>query len=326
MLGPIILFIAAFTGTLSIPISIIFLLFYGVFVITVVIGDKIIQHREKKKENAIHMKLLEDANTNTLPGDSIEMEEAQNFLITEDIGENAKINKSRRGTSKDMDDKEETSMILDDSGKIDKNLNEDHFSQPDDTTEDDDNHFLQQKSEFKLSIDRTKHRLVWSMVKMKRFLHKSVKSEDLWQEMNMFQKVVYLVIDLPFDFIRRMTIPPGSSDAWDRRFACVTPVLSVVCFFLATGMIDFTGPPPFYFWILLGIGLILSIIIWFTTKQQHAPRRFILIYALFAFIMSIVWIYWAANVLVDVLNLFWSHVWNQTNILRPNCTRLGAIQ
>lgn len=139
---------------------------------------------------------------------------------------------------------------------------------------------------------------------MYRFLHKSVKSEDPWHELNWLQKIVYVLIDAPFDFLRRLTIPPANDEQWDRRFAVLFPICSIVFFFLVSGIIDFTEAPPVLFYILLGIGLVASVAIFYTTKQQHAPRRTIIVFAFFAFLMALVWIWWVANVLIDMLSFF----------------------
>lgn len=116
--------------------------------------------------------------------------------------------------------------------------------------------------------------------------------------------MLYIFIDAPLDFLRRITIPPSNDEQWDRRFAMVFPICSVIFFFLASGMIDFTEAPPIVFYILLGVGFVWSIIIFYTCKQKHAPKRFILLYAFFAFLVSIVWIWWVANILIDMLSFF----------------------
>ena len=121
--------------------------------------------------------------------------------------------------------------------------------------------------------------------------------------MNILQKIVYIFIDAPFDFCRRLTIPPGNDEQWDRRFAIVFPPLSVTFFYLVVGIIDFSGIPPISYWVLLGIGFLCSMITYWTTKQQHAPKRFITLYAFLCFLMSLVWIWWVANILIDLLTM-----------------------
>jgi len=183
------------------------------------------------------------------------------------------------------------------------NMLDQHFSS-DDNEKNHEQELIKQRSDLANSMHRTKHRLIWSLVKMKRFLHKTVKPEDPWKEMNILEKVIYILVDIPFDFLRRLTIPPSNEDKWDRRFAVIFPPLSITCFFMMTGYIDFTGPPPIAYWILIGVGCLFSLITFYTTKQQHAPKRFIILFAFIAFLMSILWIWWTANILIDLLTFF----------------------
>jgi hypothetical protein len=106
-----------------------------------------------------------------------------------------------------------------------------------------------------------KRKIVWSMLKMKKFLKKGVAAESSFSEMNLFNKIVYILIDAPMDFLRRLTIPPPDSESWDRRLAAATPICSIFFIYAVTGFITFTEVPHFSFWILEGIALMLSILI-----------------------------------------------------------------
>lgn len=117
-------------------------------------------------------------------------------------------------------------------------------------------------------------------------------------------KILYVLLDIPFDFLRRLTIPPSTEDDWDRRYAMVFPPFAVIFFAISTENVKFDEPPHYLWWVLLGCSCIISIIVRFCLYSQRAPNRALLIFALAAFGMSIVWIFWIANVLVDVLSLF----------------------
>ena len=106
-----------------------------------------------------------------------------------------------------------------------------------------------------------KRKIVWSMLKMKKFLKKGIEAENSFGEMNLFNKIVYILIDAPMDFLRRLTIPPPDSESWDRRLAAATPICSIFFIYAVTGFITFTEVPHFSFWILEGVALMLSILI-----------------------------------------------------------------
>mmetsp|Transcript_2193 Transcript_2193/g.2533 ORF Transcript_2193/g.2533 Transcript_2193/m.2533 type:complete len:220 (+) Transcript_2193:1359-2018(+) len=81
------------------------------------------------------------------------------------------------------------------------------------------------------------------------------------------------------------------------------PFTTVFFVYVVLGMIDFKSVPHFSFWIFQGIALIISIVICFTTPLHHGPRRTMVIFSVFAFIMSIVWIYAIANILIDLIGV-----------------------
>lgn len=83
---------------------------------------------------------------------------------------------------------------------------------------------IAKKSRTMKSAARAKRKIVWSMLKMKKFLKKGIEGEDSFSSKNWFSKIIFIFIDAPMDFIRRLTIPPPDSEAWDRRLASATPI------------------------------------------------------------------------------------------------------
>ena len=160
-----------------------------------------------------------------------------------------------------------------------------------------------QKSSTRILASRTKHKIVWSMVKMKKFLKKGVQGEESFSEMNIFKKLFFILIDAPFDFIRRLTIPPTDNEVWNRRIATINPMFSIFFIFFTLQILTFAKAPPYSFYIAEGVALILGIIIWFTTPLNKGPGRGMIVFTIFGFLLSIMWIWFIAKFLIDLLGV-----------------------
>lgn len=179
---------------------------------------------------------------------------------------------------------------------------EDHYEE-EEVTRWTDKHNIIQKSKTRIGASKTKHKIVWSMLKMRKFLKKGVEGEESFREMNIFNKIIYIFIDAPLDFMRRLTIPPSDNEMWNRRIAAAVPFCSIFFVFAVTGMINFKDAPPIAFYVAEGVALILSILICFLTPLNSGPRRGMIIFSVFAFLLSIVWIWFIANILIDLLGV-----------------------
>lgn len=174
------------------------------------------------------------------------------------VGNNTGSN-NKNGNTIDLNYKIETTKI-EKTGNLNEFIIEDHVSEVE-TLRVTDKEGIQPKGRVRKRVHRTKHKIVWSMLKMKKFLKKGIQAEQSWDEMGIFSKILYVFIDAPIDFIRRLTIPPPDGEAWDRRIATVMPFFSFFFVYVALGLIDFRNVPHFSFWICQGIALVLSIII-----------------------------------------------------------------
>ncbi len=140
-------------------------------------------------------------------------------------------------------------------------------------------------------------------IRAKKILEQESKEDNSYQKKNIFQKVIHVVITTPLNFVRRITIPPSDADSWDRRYAAAVPICATFFIFTVTGMIDFKSVPHFSFWIFLGVASVLSLIIWLTTPYKEEPKKVIVVFAVFAFLLSILWMWSAVNILVDLLGV-----------------------
>ena len=160
---------------------------------------------------------------------------------------------------------------------------------------------IMHKSDLNLAITETKFKIVWSMLKLKKFFVKGVENEKSFKNMSIVDKFLFIFLDAPFDFLRRLTIPPGSADQWNRRFASIGPVFTVLFIFFATKIYEFDKAPPIAFYVAEGLALIIGIIIWFTTPLNNPPQRGLIVFSVAWFLISIVWIFLCANTLVDLI-------------------------
>ena len=181
---------------------------------------------------------------------------------------------------------------------------DEHF-EDDDTGADNEKGAPMQKKKtvIERAANKVRHRVSWGAFKMRGYLKRAIEGEDPWAEMGILQKILYVIADAPWDFLRRLTTPPPCGDMWFRGFAVVWPIPAVVFFYITNSLIPYNGDAlPISFYVALGVGLIASIAFYFTTHPNQPPR-YILLFALFAFLMSILWINWISNVLIDLLGL-----------------------
>lgn len=128
-------------------------------------------------------------------------------------------------------------------------------------------------SQLTQAVQEYKVKIVWSMLKLKRFFVQGVEGETSFKDKGILAKLAFICIDAPFDFIRRLTIPPGSDEQWNRRFAEISQLFAVAFVFYATGIWDFASAPPISFYISEGVALLIAILTFFTTPLNRPPKR-----------------------------------------------------
>ena len=119
--------------------------------------------------------------------------------------------------------------------------------------------------------------------------------------------VFFWLIDLPVNFLRDYTIPAGSLDNYDRTKMTVVPITISFTFcylmgFIADieediGAIRICG-------ILTIIGMFVGSMIMFRTKKTQPPEWMLTISSISCFFMSIAWIAYTSDLIVDLLGLF----------------------
>jgi len=116
------------------------------------------------------------------------------------------------------------------------------------------------------------------------------------------------VIEVPINFIRDYTCPMAEHSEWNRTRAAVIPMTLVISFFYLAGSFN-EGPideNP-YFWVGIACifpGTVIGTLIYLKTKVSRAPEWLMSTFAAICFVMSILWIKFSADCIMDLLELF----------------------
>lgn len=113
------------------------------------------------------------------------------------------------------------------------------------------------------------------------------------------------IVEVPFNFFRDFSIPMAEYDDWDRFRASVLPLSVPISFMflwkLLTEDEETTRAALIVAAILAAPGAVASVYLCFCTKKTHPPPTIMIVFAVFGFIMSIVWIAFTSDFVVDLL-------------------------
>ena len=122
-----------------------------------------------------------------------------------------------------------------------------------------------------------------------------IDEESSFGELDLPDKIVF-ILDYPFDFLRSITIPPCEEDKFNKLTCYIFPIPA--CIF-SSYVIFRTLTLEYLIWSLV-IGGIMSLIFYFTIKEDSPPKYYIIIQFI-GTICSLVWTYIVSAMLIDVL-------------------------
>mmetsp|Transcript_24713 Transcript_24713/g.21947 ORF Transcript_24713/g.21947 Transcript_24713/m.21947 type:complete len:205 (+) Transcript_24713:2-616(+) len=149
---------------------------------------------------------------------------------------------------------------------------------------------------------KNKNIILSPKIRAQKYIENKNPKSHAFKDKSVFKKLIFIFLEGPLNILRRLTIPASDGESWNKIYAVAMPVCSIIFVHVVTGLIDFRSVPHFSFWILLGVALLLSILIFFFTSMKEAPR-FIVIFSVVAFFFSILWMWSAVNILVDILGV-----------------------
>mmetsp|Transcript_3406 Transcript_3406/g.7062 ORF Transcript_3406/g.7062 Transcript_3406/m.7062 type:complete len:397 (+) Transcript_3406:313-1503(+) len=127
------------------------------------------------------------------------------------------------------------------------------------------------------------------------------------------------IVMFPIYLIRRVTIPLYEECTWNRYYATATPFCGLLFTLYGIGLFDvMLGPLPLWGLVMI-IGAIGSVVVWFTTTYKELPK-YNFAFTIYAFIQSILWIGAISDNVVTMLEIIGNLIGVPTELLA--CTLL----
>jgi sodium/potassium/calcium exchanger 6 len=119
--------------------------------------------------------------------------------------------------------------------------------------------------------------------------------------------IVLNILDFPINFLRDYTIPPGHNENWDRKRMTFVPITISFAAVLLFGVLDDWEEDKNVVWICTALsifGVFVGLTIRYRTKITSPPEWLVTVSSILCFGMSIAWIKFTSDLIVDLLKLF----------------------
>ena len=111
------------------------------------------------------------------------------------------------------------------------------------------------------------------------------------------------LIEVPLTFLRNYTCPMADHECWDKKRAAVIPMTVPITSLWLYGLMQDDDDHTILYAGLLAIipGGIIGFLILMKTKKGQAPNWLMTILSFTCFVMSVLWIKFTSDVIMDVL-------------------------
>lgn len=282
--------------------AILFFCFYILYVIVCFIMDKKTTEEIEESKNEALLTNEEENNEYRI---SLYMNRSNSTIIERDEENNNVENvlENNEDTEKKIDDVqmkiEESKPIL---KPIDKDSSEDHI----------DFEKIVKKSFFKKKA--TQHfgsLLKKSMIlepgnttlftKFRYDLYRNyLDRESKWENKNILQKIIFIILDLPLNLVRDLTIPAYEKSKWNRSLFIMQPFF-IACFII---VIFSLYKYIITYWIgaIVALCLILTLcIIFYRISYRSSLPSWHWLLLSSSFVISILWLWFITNILIDMI-------------------------
>ena len=258
---------------------------YIVYVIICIIMD--VEGKKKEEDNIINSFINKDYKVKLFNGRSESVD-----LINVDNKQSENLNKNEGEGNVGINDNEK-----------EENKNEGRISR---TTGFDLNEHIDKSYYAKKKIEDEGKRTLIRFNQYSDFRFNSIRNyinihdSTPWEEKSIFGKVFYYIIDLPFNFVRDVTIPAFELKKWNKKMFSAIPFGLSIFLTIAFQLYDLYRKYPFQMIIYYLCVFILCFIFYLISYRGKLPRWEWLLLS-FAFIISIIWIWAVTNILVNMV-------------------------
>jgi hypothetical protein len=119
--------------------------------------------------------------------------------------------------------------------------------------------------------------------------------------MSTLHKIDY-VLELPFDYLRKFTMPPPEKEHYDRILCIIWPFPGSLFILYGFGLLENT----LALYIAMTLAFFVTIVFYVTQrnlKQGEAPSYYIVI-SLITTLTGLLWTYILSEMMIDLLNVF----------------------
>lgn len=114
-------------------------------------------------------------------------------------------------------------------------------------------------------------------------------------------KLFHLSFVVPISIIKKITIPEIRDEYWSKFMFVISPFTSFLCIIFVFKLTDFLQDVTFFFLSLIILSLTSVFFLFCTTRSK--PPSLVLIFCLYSFIMSMLWVWFTATNLIDLLKM-----------------------
>lgn len=131
-----------------------------------------------------------------------------------------------------------------------------------------------------------------------KFKYRQEQHEKPFSERSFLEKVNY-IIDFPFEYLRKLTIPPCDDEKFSKTWFVLWPFPGL----LLLAWIFTKSPSLLWIYVIVPLGIILMIVFYFTTPHNGKPR-YLPAVVILGLLMSLVWAFIMSSILVDLLQMW----------------------